>query len=67
MKILKFFQALLTIALLGFGIVLTFSEVPETASVIEQIKVSGGGILLVLAAVGMLLLMDWEEKRFEAR
>ena len=67
MKILEAIQTILAIVLMVCGIILFISETPITASLWEQIKLTGAGVLLIALSVGWLFLLGREEEKFETR
>lgn len=67
MKILIYLQEILMVVAGVYGALLLFSEVPLSESWIEQMKVSGGGLIILLLCVGWAYLISWEEKVLETR
>lgn len=67
MKILIYLQEILMVVAGVYGALLLFSEVPLSESWIEQMKVSGGGLIILLLCTGWAYLISWEEKVLETR
>lgn len=67
MKILIYLQEILMVVAGVYGALLLFSEVPLSESWIEQMKVSGGGLIILLLCAGWGFLISWEEKVLETR
>jgi len=67
MKILICLQEILMVVAGVYGALLLFSEVPLSESWIEQMKVSCGGLIILLLCFGWGFLISWEEKVLETR
>lgn len=64
MKAMVWLQRLMAVMVGIYGLLLVFSETPLSEGLWEQLKLSGGGIMLMILSVVWVRLASWEGEKF---